>query len=383
MPTAEIITIGTELLLGEIQDTNTHYIANVLRNAGIDLFRTTIIGDNEERIAEVVKKSTQRSHIILTTGGLGPTVDDPTRSAIANALGVETEFHPELWEQIQKRFLKYGRTPTENNRRQAYIPHGATPVENPVGTAPAFIVETKNGVLIALPGVPPEMEYLLENAVMPFLKTRFQLKGIIKAFIIHAAGVGESQIDEKIEDLELLSNPTVGLVASPGQIDIRVTAKADTEEAADLLIHQVVNKIKDRLGDIIFGYNETTLAYVVAEKLRHQNKKIALFEVGLQGETGKKLIPFDVLESHSIMEKTNFSDKELEKTTEKMYKQSSPNPAIGACLLKQSGKSELRLVMINHDGIFKTTHAFGGHEKLAQPWAVNYVLNSIRKLINE
>ncbi len=383
MPTAEIITIGTELLLGEIQDTNTHFIANVLRNAGIDLFRTTIIGDNEVRIAEVVKEAIQRSQIILTTGGLGPTVDDPTRSAIAHALGVETEFQSELWEQIQIRFQKYGRSPTENNRRQAFIPHGALPLENPVGTAPAFIAETGNGVLIALPGVPSEMEYLLENTVMPFLKTRFQLEEIIKAFIIHAAGVGESQIDEQIEDLELLSNPTVGLVASPGQIDIRVTAKATSQEAADLMINQVVNKIKDRLGDLIFGYNDTTLAQVVAEKLKQQNKKIALVEAGLKGEVGIKLHPYDVLEFHSISEETNISNQKLEKLTEKMYKQSNPNPAIGVSLLKQSGKSELYLVWINQDGILKSMYSFGGHEKLSQPWAVNNVLNSIRKLISE
>src|SRR5210317_331623 len=151
MPTAEIITIGTELLLGETIDTNTRYIARALRDEGVDLYRTSTIGDNPERIAEIVREGLQRAEIIITTGGLGPTVDDPTREAVALAMDVKTEFKPELWEQIQERFQRHGRTPTENNKRQAYIPEGAVPIENSVGTAPAFIGETKKHAIISLP----------------------------------------------------------------------------------------------------------------------------------------------------------------------------------------------------------------------------------------
>ena len=141
MTTAEIITIGTELLLGETTDTNTRFIAQTLRGLGIDLYRTQTVGDNAARIAEVIREALQRAEIIITTGGLGPTVDDPTRQAIADATGTQLEFHPELWEQIVARIARYGRTPTENQKRQAYIPKGAVVIENPVGTAPAFIVE--------------------------------------------------------------------------------------------------------------------------------------------------------------------------------------------------------------------------------------------------
>ena len=139
MSSAEIITIGTELLLGEIDDTNATYIARELRDVGIDLYRKTTVGDNARRIAQTIQEALQRTDIIITTGGLGPTVDDPTREAVALAVGVETEFRPELWEQIQNRFQRFGRKPTENNKRQAYVPKGAIPVENPVGTAPSFI----------------------------------------------------------------------------------------------------------------------------------------------------------------------------------------------------------------------------------------------------
>src|SRR4030042_5061373 len=141
MPVAEIITIGTEILLGEIIDTNAQFIARKLRDAGIDLYRKTTVGDNTHRIAQAIQQSLERCDIVLTTGGLGPTVDDPTREAVALALGVELEYREDLWEQIQARFQRFGRQPTENNRRQAYIPKGAIAIENPVGTAPIFIVE--------------------------------------------------------------------------------------------------------------------------------------------------------------------------------------------------------------------------------------------------
>src|SRR5215510_3515197 len=141
MPSAEIITIGTEILLGEIVDTNTRHIARVLRNMGVDLYRTITIGDNTERIADAIRHSMGRAEIVITTGGLGPTVDDPTREAVAKAVGVETEFREDLWEQVVEVISRYGRKPSENQKRQAYVPQGAIAIKNPVGTAPCFIVE--------------------------------------------------------------------------------------------------------------------------------------------------------------------------------------------------------------------------------------------------
>jgi nicotinamide-nucleotide amidase len=234
MPSAEIITIGTEILLGEIVDTNARHLARALRDAGIDLYRKTTVGDNTKRIALAIQQSLERCDIVITTGGLGPTVDDPTREAVALAMGVENEYRPELWEQIQSRFRRFGRQPTENNRRQAYIPQGAIAIENPVGTAPIFIFESGHRVVISLPGVPREMEYLLQNAILPYLHQHYHIQGIIKARVLHTSGAGESQIDDLIGELEELSNPTVGLAAHSGQVDIRITAKADCPESADL-----------------------------------------------------------------------------------------------------------------------------------------------------
>ncbi len=149
MPSAEIITIGTEILLGEIVDTNTRYIARTLRGMGVDLFRTITIGDNVERIAEAIRHSMDRAEIVITTGGLGPTVDDPTREAVAKAAGVELEFREDLWEQVVAVISRYGRKPSENQRRQAYIPKGAIAIPNPVGTAPALSL--KQSVMLLYP----------------------------------------------------------------------------------------------------------------------------------------------------------------------------------------------------------------------------------------
>ncbi|PKO17188.1 MAG: competence/damage-inducible protein A [Chloroflexi bacterium HGW-Chloroflexi-10] len=380
MPVAEIITIGTELLLGEIQDTNTRHIARVLRNAGIDLYRTTIVGDNQNRIAMIVKEAVQRCNIIITTGGLGPTIDDPTRTAIAQAMGVETEFRPDLWDHIQTRFLRYGRVPTENNRRQAYIPQGATPIENPVGTAPSFMIETPKGVLISLPGVPREMEYLLENAVMPLLKERFKLEGIIKTFLIHLSGAGESQIDEIIGDLELLSNPTVGLVAHPGEIDIRVTAKAISVEQADKMIAEIVQEIEHRLGNNIFGYNETSIEQVVANLAKTNNQRIAVISYAI-GETLKtRLSAVDVLDDRTIILDHLPDTKELENLVKNLYKMVNPNIVLGIALANNGqGNCSLNLHMMNNDQLIIKQRSFGGHENLSISWAENTALDLIRR----
>ncbi len=299
MPSAEIITIGTEILLGEIVDTNAQYLARKFRDAGIDLFHKSTVGDNADRIAQVIRHAMESSDIIITTGGLGPTVDDPTREAIAMAVGVELEYRPELWEQITARFQRYDREPTENNKRQAFVPKGAVPVENPVGTAPAFIVEhtissspqgsalpsgsksshgsteAPSRTIIALPGVPREMEYLLEKEVLPYLRTRYQLSGIIKTRLIHTVGVGESQIDDLIGDLETLSNPTVGLAAHSGQVDVRITAKAGSEAQANELIRGIETTLVERLNTWIYGADQETLEDVALKALKRREWTLA------------------------------------------------------------------------------------------------------------
>ena len=192
MTSAEVITIGTELLLGEIQDKNTAYLARQLRQLGIDLYRVTTIGDNTLRIADTIRESLSRADIVITTGGLGPTIDDPTRNAVAIALNLEVVFHPILWRKITRRFNQRGIKPSENNRKQAYLPESAVAIENPVGTAPAFFIIHHKKMVISLPGVPAEMEMIFQTSLVTLLKKHFTLHETIQTRVLHTSGVGES-----------------------------------------------------------------------------------------------------------------------------------------------------------------------------------------------
>ena len=251
MPSAEIITIGTELLLGEIVNTNTQVIALALRKVGVDVYRTASIGDNPDRIAQILLESISRADIIIATGGLGPTVDDPTRQAIAQAFEQELIFYPELWDEIVRRFSKYGIKPPENNKQQAYLPKNAESLPNPRGTAPGIFLELNESLIFALPGVPVEMEGMMNEQVIPRITTRYSLTSVILTRNIKVEGIGESQIDALIRDLEQLSNPTVGLAAAKGYVLIRITAKAENEDLADALLQELEEEINTRIADWI------------------------------------------------------------------------------------------------------------------------------------
>ncbi|MEA5077543.1 MAG: molybdopterin-binding protein [Anaerolineaceae bacterium] len=283
MPSAEIITIGTELLLGEIQDTNTRYLTRHLRDISVEIYRTTTVGDNADRIARIIREAFTRADIVITTGGLGPTVDDPTRDAVSLAFNVSSEFHPELWKSIEARFLKRNLVASPNNRRQAYIPQGATVIPNPVGTAPSFYYEFENKVLISLPGVPREMETLSETVVFPYLQSKYKLHGIIQARVLHIAGVGESVVDEAIGDLEKLTNPTVGLLAHPGIVDARITAKAESLAEAEKMIAPLEAQIRDLFPRAVFGTDETTLLQALNETAKSTHKQVLIHCADLVG----------------------------------------------------------------------------------------------------
>jgi competence/damage-inducible protein CinA-like protein len=381
MPSAEIIAIGTELLLGEIQDTNTRYLARILRDAGIDIYRATIVGDNTERIAQAIQESLSRTNIIITSGGLGPTVDDPTREAVALAVGVKTEFRPELWEQILARFKRFNRQTTENNRRQAYIPTGAIPVENPVGTAPAFIYETGEHAIISLPGVPRELEYLTVNVVMPYLRQRYALKGTIKAKVLHATGIGESQVDDLVGDLETYRNPTVGLLAHPGQVDIRVTAKADSVEEADRLIDELVTIVRQRLGDAIYGDDFETLEEVTLAKLASLGWKLLVIECGLGGELRGKLKHAHFPEEQVVVlpqvTDENALAVEIHNINQGFQADAILTVNYQPGLEKQMVKLEIATPLEKKDGAFY----YGGPPASGIPWAVNMSLDYLRRMM--
>jgi nicotinamide-nucleotide amidase len=380
MPTAEIITIGTEILLGEITDTNAPYIARSLRDIGVDLFRKTTVGDNARRIAQVIRDALDRSDIIITTGGLGPTIDDATREGAALAVGVETEFQPELWGQIQNRFERFGRIPTENNKRQAYIPKGAIPVENPVGTAPAFIVETGKRAICALPGVPHEMEYLFDHAIAPYLNQRFGLKGIIKTRLLHTAGAGESQIDDLIQDLEKMHNPTVGLSAHAGQVDVRIAAKADSLEEAERLIDEIDAVVRNRLGGWIYGTDGDTLEGAALNTLSGHGWKLAVLEAGLSGNLTQRLASFPgpFLGGEVLADLP--SPQRLPELAIDYQNQKEAQVILGAALFPGKEKQELHVFLKTPCKEHSSTHTYGGPPALAPTWAANLCLNYLRKL---
>ncbi|MCI0714255.1 MAG: CinA family nicotinamide mononucleotide deamidase-related protein [Chloroflexi bacterium] len=277
---AEILSIGTELLLGEIVDTNSTYIARSLRDIGVNVFYMATVGDNLERIKENIQMGLSRSDLVITTGGLGPTVDDVTRQAAANAVGRELVFHQELLDDIAEKFKQFGARMSENNRIQAYIPADAIIIDNPVGTAPCYIIEDEMGIIISLPGVPSEMKYLMEHKILPYLKDKMDFSGIIKTRTLRTAGVGESHLDEKIADYMTHPNPTVGLAAHRGQTDIRLAARAETEEEANAMLDEMEAKVRERVGKYIYGMDKLPLQNALVERLKTQGKTLAILEIG-------------------------------------------------------------------------------------------------------
>ena len=392
MPSAEIITIGTEILLGEIVDTNTRYIARTLRGMGVDIYRTITIGDNVDRIAAAINHSMQRAEIVITTGGLGPTVDDPTREAVAKATGVGLEFREDLWEQVVAIISRYGRKPSENQRRQAFIPKGAIAVPNPVGTAPCFIVETspllmgegpgvKESVVISLPGVPNEMEHILHESVIPYLQKRFELNEIIKIRVLHCAGLGEGMIDEKIADLETLSNPTVGLAAHTGVVDIRIAAKARSEAEADAMIAEIERQVRGRLGDVVFGADEDTLEDATLTTVAKRGWTLVGVESGLDGLLARKIPHTVSLSDPSTLpggqSGRRLSADSLMAALRAARADSSADAALGVSVYLTERAADIALITPRGE---KTHHiTYGGPPRSLARWSVNLALDWLRR----
>jgi nicotinamide-nucleotide amidase len=288
---AEIISIGSELLLGQILDTNTSFIARRLAENGIELVQSATVGDNLQRIKEVIHGAVSRSNIVITTGGIGPTEDDLTRESVAAVFDRPLVFQPHLMEQIEAIFKGRGFRMAENNRKQAFIPQGGIPIENPKGTAPGFIVEYPNGAVISIPGVPSEMEYLIDHSVIPYLRKRFRLESqVIQYKVLRACGLGESAIGLQIKDLMKESkNPMVGTLASVGDIRIRITARADSPAEASSLIEKMEREIRSRLGVLIYGVDQESLHGNVAKALDEFNFTLSVVETFTGGIISQKL----------------------------------------------------------------------------------------------
>jgi nicotinamide-nucleotide amidase len=279
MATAEIVAIGSELLLGQIVDTNSTWMAQRLTAIGVNVFHKSVVGDNPERMKEVLTRALERADVVITSGGLGPTQDDLTREVVAEVAGRQLILHQPFLEQIDQRFRNRGFVMTKNNERQAYMPEGSIPVNNPNGTAPSFIVEDPRGSIFVLPGVPFELKWLFDNEVAPYLRRKFSLSEIITYRVLKVAELGESRVDDLMGHFIANSkNPTVGVLAHPGQVDIRIATKAPSKEAALELIAPVEAEMRQLIGKYIFAADEETMETAVGSLLREKNKTIAICE---------------------------------------------------------------------------------------------------------
>lgn len=280
----EIVAIGTELLLGQIIDTNSSVISQRLAEVGIDCFYQTRVGDNLERIIRVLDIALDRSDAVIACGGLGPTQDDITRDALAKVMGVSLIHDAAIEAKIRAMFESRGRVMSRNNINQAMVPAGASPIEQIKGTAPGLICPVGDKVVYAVPGVPYEMEDMIRRVIIPDLVRRSGAKGIIKSRTLRTWGLSESALSELIAPrLDLLDqgdgNTTLAFLASGIEgIKVRITAKAETEQLVERLLDQEEAELRKILGGIVFGVDETTIELAVAEEIKSRGLTLALAE---------------------------------------------------------------------------------------------------------
>lgn len=287
--TAEIVSVGTELLLGQIVDTHAPVMARILAECGIGCVRRSTIGDNWDRLVAELKDALERADVVVTIGGLGPTADDLTRDAIAEALGDELIVNEEILEGLKGFFASRGVTWVESNGRQAQVPSSGRPIDNPNGTAPGLHV-TKNGkTVLALPGPKGEFNPMADGPVREILRNLQGDGSVIHSRTLRIIGEGESAVEEKVRDLMETENPTVAPYAHVGEVHLRITARADGVAAANALIDPVDEKIRRRLGKNVFGADGTTLEAALLEQLSERDATLAVAESMTGGELAARL----------------------------------------------------------------------------------------------
>jgi nicotinamide-nucleotide amidase len=275
-PIAEILAIGTELLLGEIVDTNSAYLARELADLGINVYWISQVGDNPGRLRQAFTSALARADLIVSTGGLGPTEDDQTREAIAAVLGETPTVDPALEQNLRMRFEAMGRRMPEKNIKQAWLIPSAEPIPNPNGTAPGWWVTTGSKHIAAMPGVPHEMYAMWCQYVRPRVEQLADSSLVVR--VVKTFGLGESAVEERLGELVRSANPTVATYAKPDGVHVRVAASASTREEAEALLEPVVHEIYALLGDEIYGEGDETLAAVVGKLLRAHSATVATAE---------------------------------------------------------------------------------------------------------
>lgn len=276
---AEIIAVGTELLLGQIANTNAQYLSQMLAQIGIGVYYHTVVGDNGTRLTQTLESAIDRSDLIIFTGGLGPTKDDLTKETIAKTVGKKLTEDTEAMERITQYFKRRNIPMTENNRRQAQVIEGSHILPNDYGMAPGMAFTYENKHFMLLPGPPREMQPMFKNYGVPYLVSLMTGSKVVHSKVLRFFGIGESTLEEKLMDLiDGQNNPTIAPLASEGEVTIRMTAQAATVEEAKDLIKGIEEKIQNRVGKFIYGFDDDSLGTVLVEELKKQGKTLALAE---------------------------------------------------------------------------------------------------------
>jgi nicotinamide-nucleotide amidase len=291
----EVVTVGTELLLGQIVDSNGAWLGEALAGAGIDSHHRTAVGDNPNRIAAVVRTALGRSDAVVVCGGLGPTPDDVTREALADVMGVELVRDDGLVHGLRTLFASRGRSMSESNLRQADVPAGASPIPQTIGTAPGLVCPVGDKVVYAVPGVPDEMREMVERAVLPDLVARAAATAMILSRVVRTWGLPEAAVAEavapRLDALDAAGNPTVAFLARGIEgIELRVTAKAEDEDAARRMVDAEVEELRQLLGDHVFGLDEQTMEAAVGSLLEEGDQWLAVAESMTGGLAASRLV---------------------------------------------------------------------------------------------
>ncbi len=275
--TVELLSVGTELLLGNIANTDAQMLSQGLSALGLNVYYHTVVGDNPQRAREAVAIAKKRADIIITTGGLGPTCDDLTKNVLADAFGKKLVFHEESAERIRSFFARTGRKMTDNNLQQAMLPEGCTVLDNDWGTAPGCAFTAEGCTVIMLPGPPRECNAMLQYRVLPYL--RGQAEGVILSRTLNLFGIGESAMEAQLrEEMLRMENPTLAPYAKEGSTELRITAKAESEDACRALIAPVEQALRARFGDLIYGADEGNLETAVLHLLQRADLTFAAAE---------------------------------------------------------------------------------------------------------
>lgn len=291
MMKSEIISIGTEILLGDILNTNSQYIAKRLAELGISTYFQTAVGDNEERIKSALQSALSRSDIVITTGGLGPTKDDLSKEIIAEFFNKKLVLNEDALNKIKEFFQRINREMPQSNIKQAMFPEGSIIVPNNNGTAPGCIIEEDNKIVILLPGPPKELKSMFEDTIISYLSKYSD--GIIKSKVLRVNGLGESHMEEMIQDIiEKQSNPTIAPYANEGEVKVRITARGASEQEVEKLILPVENLIRERLGTYIYGEDESSIEEAVVNLLIEKKLTISVAESCTGGILAASLVNY-------------------------------------------------------------------------------------------